>query len=591
VASALESLVVKLALDGKDYESGIKNAKGTLDGFASGAQKVGGVMSLAVTAPIVAIGASALSMASDLNETTSKVSTLFGDQTASIEAWADNSAAAFGLSETAALDSVATIGNMFMQLGASSDQAASTGQGMVQLAADIASFHNVAGGSEEVLGSLNAAFRGEYDSLQKYIPTINAAAVEQAALAATGKTAASELTALEKATAVQALVMAGAGAAVGDFAKTSDGLANSTRIMQAELANVSAELGQALLPIALQVATALGDLLSWFSALSPETKQWIVYIAGAAAAIGPLLAVLGTMASAISTIIGVATAAGPVIAAVGGALTLLTGPIGLIVAAVALLAAAWATDFLGIRTKTQEFWEWLGPATADGLATAKGHWQTFSDNVIEINETYWRNVGQLTATGIEAAQGSIKGGTQIMQGDWEGGLETLRTTAETFWQNIHTQFETQIEAIKSFFTAVDWASLGEAIIRGIADGINSSLSWIEDAARGAAQTALDTAKSWLGISSPSKVAAAELGEPFAEGIGVGAMGQMDAITGSIQGSLNRMVDRLQAPTLVAGASGGAMTINVYLSGSATYDDGRAVGRGVRDELRLRGGTP
>jgi len=40
---------------------------------------------------------------------------------------------------------------------------------------------------------------------------------------------------------------------------------------------------------------------------------------------------------------------------------------------------------------------------------------------------------------------------------------------------------------------------------------------------------------------------------------------------------------------MAGAgAGGGMTINVYLSGSATYEDGRAVGAGINDELRSRG---
>ena len=270
-------------------------------------------------------------MASDLNETVSKVDTLFGDTSASIQAWAENSETSFGLSEQAALDAVGGLGNMFMQLGAQSGEAAALGQEMVGLSADIASFHNVAGGSEQVLGAMTSAFRGEYDALQAFIPTINAAAVEHAALAATGKEAATELTALEKATAVQTLIMQGAGAAVGDFARTSDGLANTQRILSAEMASLGAEMGQELLPIALEVMGWARDLLGWFTQLSPETKQWILIIGGAAAAIGPVLVVLAGMASAISTIIGVATAAGPVIAALGGAITLLTGPIGLVV--------------------------------------------------------------------------------------------------------------------------------------------------------------------------------------------------------------------------------------------------------------------
>ncbi|MBK6858155.1 MAG: hypothetical protein IPG97_16785 [Microthrixaceae bacterium] len=64
-----------------------------------------------------------------------------------------------------------------------------------------------------------AAFGGEYDALQKFVPTINAAAVEQQALAETGKSSARELTAQEKALATYSLMLAGAGKASGAAAR------------------------------------------------------------------------------------------------------------------------------------------------------------------------------------------------------------------------------------------------------------------------------------------------------------------------------------------------------------------------------------
>lgn len=557
--AALENLVVQLALDASDYDKNMEGARSKLDGFASGAQKVGGVMTAAVTAPIVAIGVASIGMASDLNETMSKVDTLFGTSSAAVVAWSEDSAASFGLSQAAALDSVGTIGNMFMQLGASSDAAAKTGQGMVGLAADIASFHNVAGGSEEVLEAMNAAFRGEYDSLQRYIPTINAAAVEQAALAATGKTAAKELTALEKATAVQALVMAGAGAAVGDFAKTSDGLANSQRIMQAELANVSAEIGKELLPIALELVKGLQSLLGWFTELSPETKKWVVIIAGVAAAAGPVIGTIGMIAGGISGLIGLFGAASAALPVLGAALAVLTGPIGLIVAAVALLSAAWISDFGGIQTKTKEFGTWLTTSwpgwmgnlkegwqgfsswwqsdSTTQLAAVKSGWNTFTTWLDDHTGNHWDTIKGVAETGMEAQKGVITAGLQFITGDWQGGLETLRTTAETAWAKIYEMFGTQIEAVKGFFVDTDWGALGLGIINGIVDGMNAGAQFIIDAATGAAQTALDAAKSFLGISSPSKVAADAIGEPFAEGVGVGAMRGLRALTGQIDAGL------------------------------------------------------
>jgi hypothetical protein len=56
-----------------------------------------------------------------------------------------------------------------------------------------------------------------------------------------------------------------------------------------------------------------------------------------------------------------------------------------------------------------------------------------------------------------------------------------------------------------WFSSVDWGSVGSNIAKGIADGISAGLHWLIDAAKKAAQAALDAAKGFLGIESPSKV--------------------------------------------------------------------------------------
>jgi len=175
--------------------------------------------------------------------------------------WADDASTKMGLSRQSALELTSTMGNMFSQLGAQSDDAGKLSRTMVQLSADIASLNNVQGGAQEVSESMQSAFRGEYDSLQKYIPTINAAAVEHQALADTGKKTAKELTNLEKAMAAYTIITRDAGVAAGDFARTSEGLANQKRILSAQISDFTEDLGKYTLPA--------------YTKMVSETSAWI----------------------------------------------------------------------------------------------------------------------------------------------------------------------------------------------------------------------------------------------------------------------------------------------------------------------------
>ena len=83
--------------------------------------------------------------------------------------------------------------------------------------------------------------------------------------------------------------------AQGDFKKTSDDLANSQKILNKQIVDLSAQLGQELLPIKLKIVSAARELVERFSNLSEKEKNLIKVTAGLSAglllyvATGPLM--------------------------------------------------------------------------------------------------------------------------------------------------------------------------------------------------------------------------------------------------------------------------------------------------------------
>ena len=78
-----------------------------------------------------------------------------------------------------------------------------------------------------------------------------------------------------------------------------------------------------------------------------------------------------------------------------------------------------------------------------------------------------------------------------------------------------------ISQIKNAFTSIDWGSVGKHIVSGIANGLSGAAGSIVSAAKSAAKKALDTAKNFLGIHSPSRVFRDQVGKMMALGMGVG----------------------------------------------------------------------
>lgn len=86
-----------------------------------------------------------------------------------------------------------------------------------------------------------------------------------------------------------------------------------------------------------------------------------------------------------------------------------------------------------------------------------------------------------------------------------------------------------VTEIQDAFKKPNWSDLGKAITDGVASGIRDGSTAIANAARQAAQSALDSAKAELGVNSPSRVFREVIGHSIPEGIDAGIKDKVDDI--------------------------------------------------------------
>jgi hypothetical protein len=211
----------------------------------------------------------AATAASDLAESTSKATVVFGDGIEEIQKFGRASAESVGLSESAALEATATFGNLFVALGTTQEEATKLAPSVVTLAADLASFNNL--GVDETLERLRSGLVGEIEPLRSLGISFDAAAVEAKAMELGLVGANGEITEGAKLQARWALILSQSGTAQGDFARTSAGLANQQRILTAEFQNAVTTVGVRLLPALLEgVDVARSELIPAFQQVGEE---------------------------------------------------------------------------------------------------------------------------------------------------------------------------------------------------------------------------------------------------------------------------------------------------------------------------------
>lgn len=279
------SIPIISEFDGKGIDRAIKEFKQleTAGEKAQFAIKKAAIPAAAALAGLAAAAGPAISAASDLEENLSKVNVIFGEGAKEIEEFAKTAATALGQSQNAVLQAAGTFGTFGKAAGLGGLELATFSNDFTALASDLASFNNTS--PEEAINAIGSALRGEAEPLRKFGVLLNDATLKEAALSLGIYEGSGALTAQQKILAAQEVIYKQTGDAQGDFGRTSDGLANSQRILTAQIKDLQVEIGKALLPVVKAVLPLLKDFASWATANPGAFKIIGAAIAGIAASI------------------------------------------------------------------------------------------------------------------------------------------------------------------------------------------------------------------------------------------------------------------------------------------------------------------
>tara|TARA_B100000902_G_scaffold161762_1_gene157181 strand:- start:458 stop:2314 length:1857 start_codon:yes stop_codon:yes gene_type:complete len=313
-------LTVMFGADFKGFDKSIRNATNKLDKFSKKAGRIGSQMTTNLSLPILALGAGAVKLASDFEESLNKVNVSFGESSKEVQSFAKTTLNSFGIAEGSALEMAALFGDMGTSMGLTQKQAAGMSTSLVGLAGDLSSFKNIR--IDVAQTALASIFTGETESLKKLGVVMTEANLKQFALEQGITKTIKQMSQAEKVQLRYNFVISQSTNAIGDFARTSDGVANSTRSLQESVKELGEQFGKELLPIASDLINSLSSLVKTLSNMSDENKKLLIDVGLLTAVIGPFITGLASLSTLLKNLITF----------LPKLIKLITGPLGLAVA-------------------------------------------------------------------------------------------------------------------------------------------------------------------------------------------------------------------------------------------------------------------
>jgi len=286
-------LTIAFGADLRGFDKAMKKAQKSVKKFGASMQRTGENLTRNITLPVLGLGIAAIKMASDYEESLNKVRVSFGTTSHAVEAFAKTTLTNFGIAEGSALEMASLFGDMGTSMGLTEKEAAKMSISMVGLAGDLSSFKNIS--NEIATTALASVFTGETESLKKLGIVMTEANLKQFALENGISQSIKTMSQAQKVQLRYNFVMSKSANALGDYLKTSDGVANSTRKLQESIKQLAEKFGTLLIPEAKKIIAELQRLVDVFANMSKEQKENLIFWAKFVAIVGPSLILIGKL--------------------------------------------------------------------------------------------------------------------------------------------------------------------------------------------------------------------------------------------------------------------------------------------------------
>jgi len=333
----------------------------TLGSVGDKMSNIGSKLTIGATLPILGMGAASLKAASDAFETSQKFGVVFDGINSAAEESAKKLANSYGLSKNESKALLSSTADLLTGFEFSKESALGLSSSVQELAVDLASFTNIEGGAERASKALTKALLGERESVKELGIAILEEDVKAKvkAMEAAGAFT-NETMRQKKAMATLQIAISQSKNAIGDYARSSESVANRTRNLMARINDLAVSFGNILLPVAEKALIIFTKVADKLSNMPKSVKVAIVVFGALAAVLGPILLIFGQMAIAlgglmttlpllvtfiktamIPTMIGLSAAMAPILIVVGKVL--------LVVGAVIAVFAAWIVIITKLR--------------------------------------------------------------------------------------------------------------------------------------------------------------------------------------------------------------------------------------------------
>lgn len=227
---------------------------------------------------LVQFGKASIDLASDLQEVQNVVDVVFGESASQINNFAKTAITQYGLSELSAKKYASTMGAMLKSMGLSQKATVDMSQSIAALAGDMASFYNL--DSDDAFNKIRAGISGETEPLKQLGINMSQANLEAFALSQGITKSMKSMTQSEQALLRYNYLLSTTADAQGDFARTSDGWANQTRILSEQFNSLKATLGSAFIAVLAPVVKMLNWIISKLQIAANYFKAFVEAITG-----------------------------------------------------------------------------------------------------------------------------------------------------------------------------------------------------------------------------------------------------------------------------------------------------------------------